>query len=237
MRKNLDPNIKPEKLHANPIKGSVVKPCIGQGRAGLKRKRSHPINQTIKPPSEMSQKIPGETKIEAGKTNWIHSKDPMHIINNTDEGMAHTRPLILDVPFHPSPTYRPPPKPIRSYMPKRQESSQSSMSVEYINPDINLDFEENSPFQEGIISETLQRPGKSLFQEPKELNDLINTGNLIQKVLPKQTDINRILKVIQRKVFKGMHLLVEIKEIQAGHLNSSHFKDINYPLLRQQLER
>ena len=29
MRRNLDPNIKPEKQHANSIKGSVVKPCIG----------------------------------------------------------------------------------------------------------------------------------------------------------------------------------------------------------------
>ena len=29
MGKNLDPNIKPEKQHANPIKGSVVKLCIG----------------------------------------------------------------------------------------------------------------------------------------------------------------------------------------------------------------
>ena len=54
VRKNLDPNIKPEKQHANAIKGSVVKPCIGQGRAGLKRKRSDPINQTINQPSELS---------------------------------------------------------------------------------------------------------------------------------------------------------------------------------------
>ena len=51
--KNLDPNMKPEKQCANPIKGSVVKPCIGQGRAGLKRKRSDPINLTINPPSEL----------------------------------------------------------------------------------------------------------------------------------------------------------------------------------------
>ena len=38
VRKNLDPNMKLETQHANPIKGSVVKLCIGQGRAGLKRK-------------------------------------------------------------------------------------------------------------------------------------------------------------------------------------------------------
>ena len=50
--------------------------------------------------------------------------------------MAHTRPLIPDVPFHPGPTYRPPPKPIRSNMPRSQESSQGSLSVENINPDV-----------------------------------------------------------------------------------------------------
>ena len=69
-------------------------------------------------------------------------------------------------------------------------------------------------------------------------------GNLIQKFLPKQADIDKILKVIQRKVLKSTHLPVEIKEIQAGYLNSLHFKDIFYichrincPLLKQQLER
>ena len=84
MEKNLDPNIKPEKQHANPLKGSVEKPHIGQGRAGLRRKRPDPINEMIIPPSEMSQKIPGQTKIETRKTNCVHSKDPMQFVNNLD---------------------------------------------------------------------------------------------------------------------------------------------------------
>ena len=104
MRKNLDPNIKLEKQHANSIKGGVVKLHIGQDRAGLKRKRSDPFNQAINPPSELSWKIPGKTEIETGKTNLVHSKDPMHTINNSDTGMTHTRSLIPDVPFHPGPT-------------------------------------------------------------------------------------------------------------------------------------
>ena len=138
-----------------------MKLCIGQGKAGLKRKRSDPINQTINPPSELSQNIPGKTKIEIGKTKLEHSKDQTHIINNADTGIAHSKPLIPDVPFHLGPTYSPPPKLIRSNVPRSQESSQSSSSVENINPDINLDFEENSPFQEGVVSETFQRPDKS----------------------------------------------------------------------------
>ena len=105
----------------------------------------------------------------------------MHYINNVDGGMTDTRPLIQDVPFHQGPTYRPPPKPFRSNMARSQGSSQSSPSTENISPDINLDLEENYPFQECILSEAYQRLDKSFFQELKELNDLINTGHLIQK--------------------------------------------------------
>ena len=70
----------------------------------------------------------------------------MHSVNNVDKGMTHTTLLIPDVPFHPGPNYRPPSKPIRLKMPRSQESSQGSPSVENINTDINLDFEEHSPF-------------------------------------------------------------------------------------------
>ena len=64
------------------------------------------------------------------------------------------------------------------------------------------------------------------FKNQKNEMYLINTGNLIQKFLPKEADIDKILKVIQRKVLKGTHFPVEIKEIQVRYLNSSHFKDI-----------
>ena len=60
-------------------------------------------------------------KIETGKTNLVHSKDPMHIINSTDIGITHTKPLIPDAPLHPGPTYRPPLKPIRSNAPRSRE--------------------------------------------------------------------------------------------------------------------
>ena len=92
-------------------------------------------------------------------------------------------------------------------------------------PKIDIKFEENSPHQEGIISEVYQEPNKSSFQEPKDLESLINTRNLVKNFLPKQADIDKILKVIQRKVLKGIHLSVTVKEIQAGYLTSSYFKD------------
>ena len=62
--------------------------------------------------------------------------------------------------------------------------------------EINKDFEENSPYEEGILSEIYQRSDKSQIVDPPELIDLVNTERIVQKYLPKQIDIDRILKVI-----------------------------------------
>ena len=85
------------------------------------------------------------------------------------------------------------------------------------------------------MSEMFQRLDKSFFQNPKELGDLINKENLVHKYLPKQTDIDKILEIIQRKVLKGTHLPVEIKEIQVGYLCIPYFKDLYLYLLQNKL--
>ena len=41
-----------------------------------------------------------------------------------------------------------------------------------------------------------QRPQRSYFQEPPELESLGSTGKLVQRILPKQADIDKILKII-----------------------------------------
>ena len=66
-----------------------------------------------------------------------------------------------------------------------------------MSPRIDLKFEEKSPYLEGIIAKTYQRPDKSYFQEQLELENLVNMGRLIQKFLLKQADIDKILKIIQ----------------------------------------
>ena len=90
----------------------------------------------------------------------------------------------------------------------------------------NLDFEENSPHQEGIITETYESPDKSYLEQPQELTDLVDSTKLIHKYLPKLVGIDRILNIIKRKVLKGTHLPLTIKKIQAGYLNSLFFKDL-----------
>ena len=51
----------------------------------------------------------------------------------------------------------------------------------------------------------------------------------------KQTDIDKILEVIKRKVLKGTHLPLTIKEIQSGYLSSLYFKDIYIYLAHNRL--
>ena len=52
VRKNLDPNLKPERQHTLPKQGSFKRLHIGQGRAGSNRKRPDPsIMQLTKHPT------------------------------------------------------------------------------------------------------------------------------------------------------------------------------------------
>ena len=64
----------------------------------------------------------------------------------------------------------------------------------------------------------------------KRIFIIIFTNNIVQWFLPKQTDIDKILEIIRKKVLKGMHLPLTMKDIQAGYLSSLYFKDL-YPYL------
>ena len=190
VRKDLDPNLRLEKQHTFPKQGNLEEPHIGQGRARSKRKKPDHINQAINQPSNLSQEIPGRTKIITRKTNSTHIKDPTHSTNNVKDRIVNSNTFMPDAPFHPDPLLRLPIKPIKLNM----TCNQNSQNVQDINPDINFDFKENSPFQEDIKSEMYQRPDKSFFQEHKELEDFINKGNSVHKYLPKWTDIDKILE-------------------------------------------
>ena len=67
VNKNLYHNIQLEKQNIRPLKNSEIlqeKPRIGQGRAGMRRRRPPPIYQTINQTSALSKKIPEVSKIE-----------------------------------------------------------------------------------------------------------------------------------------------------------------------------
>ena len=67
MRKNLDLNLKPERQHTLPKQESMERPCVGQGRAGSKRKKPDPINHAINQASNLSQKFLEGQKLKQEK--------------------------------------------------------------------------------------------------------------------------------------------------------------------------
>ena len=145
IKKELDPNLRPEKQHAMPKQGILGKLQVGQGRAGLRRRKPDHINQ----PSDVTQGIPGGSKIETGKTKSSQGTNSMH-----DRAINNNNPFLPDGPLHMDPLHKP-------------SSLQQNTNKINQNPNINLDFEENSPFQECIISETIQRLDKSFFSKSK----------------------------------------------------------------------
>ena len=241
--KGLDPHVQPGKQKSFPMqtlnKGTpthpIPKPRIGQGRAGLRRKgnTTQPIPLPCQSPIQLMTKhiqkpvIPlPEPKIQS--QSQVQSQilprslsqhqpiNPTHIPQQIGPKIQH-RPT----PSYHDPYARPPPKP-----PDALDPLDSWKDLLDNDSDRKVEIEENSPFQEGIISEIYERPDNSYVQEPQELTDLIDTTKLIQKYLPKQTDIDKILDIIKRKVLKGTHLPLMVKEIQEGYLTSPYFKDL-----------
>ena len=241
--KGLDPHMQPGKQKSFPIqtinKGMpthpIPKPRIGQGRAGLRRKvntlqpiplphqlPTQPITKHVqkavvplpKPTNQSQSQV--QSQILPRPLSQHHLIDPIHIPQQIGPKIQH-RPT----PCYHYPYPRPPPKP-----PDISDPLDSRKDLLDNDSDRKVEIEENLPFQEGIISEIYEGPDNSYLQEPQELTDLIDTTKLIQKYLPKQTDIDKILDIIKRKVLKGTHLPLTIKEIQAGYLTSPYFKDL-----------
>ena len=254
--KGLNPHVKPEKqrplptlpMHSIPPtfltqpdnKGPpthpIPKPRIGQGRAGLRRKfrtnqpiplpKQMPIQPITTPAPKAALSLP-KSKVQSQEDVLPQHHIPIPLPQHQPgDPTCILQPIGPKIQHRPSPPYhdlyaRPPPRP-----PDLTNLLDSWKDLLHTDLDRNVDIEENSPFQEGIISETYERPDTSYIQEPYKLKDLIDTTKLIQKFLPKQTDFDKILHIIKRKVLKGTHFALTIKEIQAGYLSSLYFKDL-----------
>ena len=210
----------------------IPKPRIGQGRAGLRRKiyTLQPMSLPCQPPTQAITKhvqkavvpLPEPTnQLQSHVQSQIlprplsqhHLIDPIHIPQQIGPKIQH-RPT----PSYHNPYARPPPKP-----PDISDTLDNWKDLLDNDLDRKVEIEENLPFQEGIILEIYESLDNSYVQEPQELKDLRDTTKIIQKYLPKQTDIDKILDIIKRKVLKGTHLPLMVKEIQAGYLTSPYF--------------
>ena len=106
-------------------------------------------------------KIPASQNIPKNRMDF-----PMHeqsISNSKTEAIIHgmIQNTNREIPFYPDPIHRSPPKPTESLWSPRIENKTDASSR------IDFKFEEISLYQEGIISETYQKPDTSYFPDPK----------------------------------------------------------------------
>ena len=95
VRKELNPNLRPEKQHAIPKKGMTERLHIDQGRAGLRRKHGpYCINQ----PFDVTRRIPERSNMATGITN-----NPQHTSSVYDREINNDKSISPDVllcPLH-----------------------------------------------------------------------------------------------------------------------------------------
>ena len=190
IKKALDTNSLPERQYTAPqvknnpkIKPRFDKVRFGQGKIGIKckKKKTH-FEKGI---DTITDKLQGIPKILATQNIAKNRMDfPMHTQSiSSSKTEAITQGMIQninrEIPFYPDPIYRPPPRlPEKLWLLRTESKADTS-------PRMDLEFKENSQYQEGIISKTYQRPDKSYFQEPQELENLVNMGKLVQLILTK----------------------------------------------------
>ena len=93
-----------------------------------------------------------------------------------------------EIPAYADPLYRPPSKPTEISLQEIPRKLRD-LDTDVLEQGTNMDFKENSPYQEGVITEMYQRPDRSYFQEPPELEGLLSKDKLVQMFLQKQIDI------------------------------------------------
>ena len=188
----------------------IPKPRIGQGRDRLIRKfrTNKPIplpkwtlaQPMQTPPAKEALSLPEPT------VQSQENVQPQHHMPIPLPQHQQVDPTCIIQPIGPKIQHRPSPPYHNLYtrLPPRPPDVTNSIDSQkdYLETDLDRkeDIVENSPFQECIISETYKRPDKSYVQEPYQLKDLIDTTKLVQKFLPTQMDIEKILDIIKRKL-------------------------------------
>ena len=123
------------------------------------------------------------------------------------------------IQHRPSPPYHDPYSRLPPRPPDVTDSIDSWKDLLDSDLDRNVDVEENSPFQEGIISEIYERLDTSYVQEPHELKDLIDTTKVIQKFLLGTNGHCQDSRHYKEKGFKGYAYLTTHHQRNSSRLS------------------
>ena len=80
-------------------------------------------------------------------------------------------------------------------------------NVDFESPEgqIEKDIEKHLPIKEEIIDEEYNRLTNKHFRDKPESKRQINASKVVHTFLPKQTDLNKVIKHIEREILKGSY--------------------------------
>ena len=151
--------------------------------------------------------VKAPTKRESACSMWKKVKDikPIIIEDDDDQDISNLNKdnvvinkdvtSCIKLPKAPNQVYS---QPITRPPPRPPDLSESNPKVT-AQIETNLDFEENSPHQEGIITETYESPDKSYLEQPQELSDLVDSTKIIHIVLAKTSGYRQDLEHHKKK--------------------------------------
>ena len=138
-----------------------------QTRSQAKAQTNAPTISNAKP--VIQKAIPKVAKIPIKTDKEKDSKTlPSGVNQQLPRGIVLPLRALLP-PIVMPPIVRPPPKP---------PNVDNATTSPNLGPEPNIDFEENSPHQEGIIMEKYVAPDQSYLEQP------VNTSKVVQKYLP-----------------------------------------------------
>ena len=79
---------------------------------------------------------------------------------------------------------------------------------------------------EEVLDPKIRIPDQSNLEIPPPLQEIVDPSKITHKFLPKQGDIDRLIKQINKKVLRDTKLNLDLRDLRAAYLQSPHFGDI-----------
>ena len=116
------------------------------------------------------------------------------------------------------------PMPIMQYPPVQATGQVSAPALVEEEPEIdpNMDI----PLHETSVEALFRPPEMSDFELPPALSEHVRGKGMLAKNLPKQSDIDRLMKQLNRKILTHTRFPSSLKDLEAAYCSSSAFKDI-----------
>ena len=95
----------------------------------------------------------------------------------------------------------------------------------------------DSPYDDALVEIEYRRPVDDDFTLPPSLEKQIEQGKLVKRDLPRQAEIDRVMRRTNCKVLHNIHLPLTLRDLQAAYLQSPQFPGIYIYLAQNRMPK